>query len=380
MTDQTDAGRGTRAEGPTQIPARGWKDILLRVKDEVTRDHVSVVSAGVAFFGLLAIFPAVTAVISIAGWVLDPQEVASQIDSIAALLPQNAASIIQDQIVQVTGGSDTATGFAAILGLVLALYGAMKGMMTLMEGMNIAYDEQEQRGFFRLYLTGFVLTVVMILGVLLAFGAMLVLPAVTTFLPLPAATESLVSWLKWPLLTVLTMLGLSLIYRFGPCREDAQWRWITPGAVIATILWLVGTVAFSIYAQNFGSYNETYGTLGGVIILLTWLWLSSFIVLAGAELNSEMEHQTRRDTTTGAPVPMGARGAIKADTTPEGLSGPDAPKRSMGAEGDDTETAQEGPRRPRGPRPTFAEMVGATVGLAAAGALEKAVRRKGRRR
>jgi membrane protein len=318
----TDLSRGQRATRPREFPARGWKDILQRVMSETSDDHVSVVSAGVAFFGLLAIFPAVGAVISIASFFLDPSDIAAQMKSVASLLPQNAASIIQDQVVQVTGGSQAATGFAAITGIALAFYGASKGMMTLMEGMNIAYDEEETRGIAARYLTGFALTLFLILGFLIAFGAMIVLPAVVAFLKLPGGIGTVISWAKWPILALLTIFGLAVVYRFGPSRARPKWRWVTPGSVIATLLWLAGTVAFSIYARNFGSYNETYGTLGGVIILLTWLWLSSFIVLLGAELNSEMEHQTQRDTTTGAARPFGQRGAVMADTMPEGLDAP----------------------------------------------------------
>jgi membrane protein len=312
---------GQAANRPSEFPARGWKDILGRVRTEISADHISVVSAGVAFFGLLAIFPAVGALISVAGYVLNPADIAAQMEQVAAMLPQNAAEIIRDQVLKVTGGSEAATGFAAITGLAIALYGASKGMMTLMEGMNIAYNETETRGFVALYLTGFALTLFLILGFLIAFGAMIVLPAVVDFLNLPDGIASVIRWAKWPILAVLTIFGLAVVYRFGPSRAQPKWRWVSPGSIIATVLWLIGTLAFSIYARNFGSYNETYGTLGGVIILLTWLWLSSFIILLGAELNSEMEHQTGQDTTTGAPVPMGERGAVMADTMAEGLEG-----------------------------------------------------------
>ena len=317
----TETDRGTTASGPTQIPKRGWYDILMRVKNEIGNDHVSVVSAGVAFFGLLAIFPAIAAIVSFAGFFLDPNDVAAQLDSVVAMLPENAASIIQDQILKVTGGDETATGIAAIFGILLAIYGAMKGMMTLMEGMNIAYDESETRSFLKLYLTGLMLTLLLIAGLIGAIGGMMVLPAIIDFLPVPEWLGTVIAWMKWPVFAVLTMIGLSVLYRYGPAREDAEWAWVTVGSVVATLLWMAGTIAFTIYVQNFGSYNETYGTIGGVIILLTWLWLSSFIVLAGAELNSEIEQQTVRDTTTGPSLPMGQRGAVKADTLPEHADG-----------------------------------------------------------
>ena len=286
------------ADHPARIPRRGWWDIAVRIKSGIVADHMSVVSAGVAFFGLLAIFPAAVALISIAGVLRDPGDVATQLKEIVAILPQNAAEIIRDQVLQVTGGDEGATGLAAIIGLLLALYGATKGMMTLMEGMNIAYNEEESRGFVALYATGIALTLCIIAGLLVSLGAMIVLPNMIGFLGLPEGLETAILWLQWPILAFFAILGLAVLYRFGPSRPRARWRWISPGAVAATALWLVGTVAFSVYTQNFGSYNETYGTLGGVIILLTWLWLSAFIVLLGAKLNAEIETQADGDTTT----------------------------------------------------------------------------------
>ncbi|MFD1341801.1 YihY/virulence factor BrkB family protein [Litorisediminicola beolgyonensis] len=320
----TDVLRGQAAKKPTQIPQRGWWDILKRVVHDVIHDHVSVVSAGVAFFGLLAIFPAVTALISIAGLVLHPSDVAAQLDSLATMLPPDAASIIQDQVLKVTGGDEKATGLAAIFSFMLAYYGAVKGVKTLIEGMNVAYNEREKRSFVVLNLTAVALTLVLIVGVILATSVMLVLPVVLSFFPIPVGVEILLTAGRFLVATAMVIFGLSLLYRFAPSRRRPKWRWVSPGAVIACALWMIGTAGFSLYAQNFASYTETYGALGGVIILLTWLWLSAFIVLLGAELNAEMEHQTRTDTTVGHPRPEGARGAVKADTTPEGMRGPDA--------------------------------------------------------
>ena len=305
--------RGRDAETPRQIPSKGWRDIGWRVKDELTADHVSVVSAGVAFFGLLAIFPAIGALMSIAGLIMDPSAIEAQLESAASALPQSAASILQEQARSVASNSGTGLGLAAIAGVLISLYGASKGMRTLMEGMNIAYDEEEERGFVKQYAVSFSLTLLLILGLLIALGFTVVVPALLGNLGLPEIVVTLVEWGRWPLLAMFTVLGLAVLYRFGPSREDPEWRWVSWGAVVATVLWILGSIAFSIYVRNFGSYNESYGALGGVIILLTWLWLSAYIVLLGAEINSEMEHQTKHDTTTGRDEPRGERGAVKAD-------------------------------------------------------------------
>jgi len=307
------SGRGREASRPSEIPKAGWRDILLRVKAEIADDHISVIAAGVAFYGLLAIFPAIAALIGIAGLVLDPAAIEGQLEQAAGMLPEDAAQILQDQARNVAQNSGGAT-IAVIGGLALALYSASSGMRTLMEGMNIAYDEEEKRGFVKLYATALALTAILIVGAIVALGAMLVVPALLGSLGLGGVFEAVLNYGRWPLLAVLMILGLAVIYRYAPSRENARWSWITPGSVVATILWLIASIAFSIYVSNFGSYNETYGSLGGVIILLMWLWLSAFIVLLGAELNAEMEHQTERDTTTGSKQPMGQRGARMADS------------------------------------------------------------------
>ncbi|SDY58432.1 YihY/virulence factor BrkB family protein [Citreimonas salinaria] len=312
MAQTSNRGRG--AERPQDIPRPGWRDVLLRVKDELTADHVSIVSAGVAFFGLLAIFPAIAALISIAGLILDPAAIEQQLASVAGVLPADAAQIIESQAREVASNAGAGIGLAAAGGILFSLYSASKGMKSLIEGMNIAYDEEESRGFIALNVIALALTLFLIVGVLIAFGATLAAPALLGQMGLSQGAQTAVTYGRWPLLAILAIFGLAVVYRYGPSREHPQWRWISPGAVVATVIWLIGSILFSIYVRNFGSYNESYGALGGVIILLTWLWLSGFIVLLGAELNSEMEHQTGKDTTTGKPLPKGERGAVKADT------------------------------------------------------------------
>lgn len=313
MTEATDRGR--HAERPRDIPKPGWREILKRTMSEVTADHVSIVSAGVAFFGLLAIFPGIAALVSIAGMILDPATVEQQVAQLSGVLPEDAASILQDQAAKVASGQGAA-GLAAVVGLLLTLYSASKGTKSLMEGMNIAYDEDEKRNLIKLNVVALVLTLGLILGFAVALAVTVAAPALLGSMGLSSGVQTAVNWLRWPLLGVFAILGLAVLYRYGPSRADPKWRWVTPGAVIATILWVAGSILFSVYVRNFGSYNATYGALGGVIILLMWFWLSSFIVLLGAELNSEMEHQTARDSTTGKPRPRGERGAVKADTLP----------------------------------------------------------------
>jgi membrane protein len=308
------SNRGRDAARPQEIPKSGWRDILLRLKDEMTNDHVSVVAAGVAFFGLLAVFPAIAALISIAGLVMDPAMVEEQLNQTASMLPEQAAAIIRGQAMSLASGASTGLGLAMIGGLLLTLYSASKGMKTLMEGMNIAYNEEESRGIIALNVTAILLTLFLIVGVIIAVAFTVAAPAMLSILGLGGALDALITYARWPILAVLAVLGLAVIYRYGPSRENPRWSWVSPGAIVATLIWILGSIAFSIYVRNFGTYNETYGALGGVIILLTWLWLSAFVVLMGAELNSEMEHQTARDTTTGAPRRQGERGAVKADT------------------------------------------------------------------
>ncbi|WP_043847512.1 YihY/virulence factor BrkB family protein [Roseivivax marinus] len=305
--------RGRRAERPGQIPARGWWDIGLRVYRELSRDHVSVVSAGVAFFGLLALFPAIGALMSTAGLLMDPATIELQLEELVAILPKDAAEILQGQARAVASNGGTSLGLAALAGLALSIYGASKGMSTLMEGMNIAYDEEETRGMIKQYAVSFALTVFLILGVLVSLGLTVAVPALIGSLGLPDALTTLLDWGRWPLLAALTVIGLAVLYRYGPSRQDPEWRWVTWGSVIAMVFWIAGSIAFSLYVRDFGDYNESYGAIGGVIVLLTWLWLSAYIVLLGAEINSEMEHQTRHDSTTGRELPMGKRGAVKAD-------------------------------------------------------------------
>ena len=314
---EAEGERGRQAERPQDIPKPGWRDILWRTKAETTDDHVSMIAASIAFYGLLAIFPAIAAMISIWGLLFDPQQIAQQIESVSGALPEDAAGIVNDQAQAVAGGAGTGVSIAAVIGILLALYSASKGIQAMVEGLNIVYDEDEKRGFVKLTLVTLILTVGLIAMMIVALGLIAVLPALLGNLGLGEVLRVVLTYARWPLLLVVALIGLAILYRYAPSRETAQWQWVSPGAVLATVLWLIGSIVFSIYVRNFGSYNETYGSIGAVIILLMWLWLSAFIVLLGAEVNCEIERQTERDTTAGRPRPRGERGAYAADTVGE---------------------------------------------------------------
>lgn len=310
----SEARRGRQADEPHEIPAAGWRDILLRVKDEVSKDNLSVLSAGVGFYSLLAIFPALAAAVSIYGMVLDPRGVEQQVSMVIGILPREAGAIITDQLANITSQPRQSLGFGAIFALLFALWSASAAVKTLMTGLNVVYDEPEKRGIVAFYATALGLTVGGILFALVSLSLVAALPAALNFIGLPRGLEAAVSLVRWPLLAVGVMFALAVLYRWGPSREKSRWQWVSWGAALATVLWLAGSLAFSYYVSNFASYNKTYGTLGAVVILLMWFYLSAYVVLLGAELNAEMEHQTARDTTERGGAPLGQRDAYVADT------------------------------------------------------------------
>jgi membrane protein len=280
----------------------GWMKLAVNLYKEMSEDRIGLIAAGIAFYGLLAIFPGIVAVMAIAGLAFDPAGVVTQLEGLADVLPDEAAAIVIDQAVAVAGSEQGGLGLAAIFGLLIAFYSASNGISSMIQGLNVAFEVRETRGFVQFYGTVFALTLGTIVGFLLIVGLLAVLPAVLAFLNLGATGDLLLRLARWPLLLAILALGLALLYRYGPNRGPVPWHWITPGAIAACILWLIGTVAFTIYVANFGSYNETFGALGGVIILLTWLWLSAFIILMGAELDDEIERQDKAAGDAAEPV------------------------------------------------------------------------------
>ncbi len=305
--------RGKNAASPTEIPARGWWDILKRTAQQVSEDRVLTEAAGITFYSLLALFPAIAAMVSIYGLFADPAAIAEHLDVLGTVVPGGGMQIIEEQVKRIASKGGAALGFGAIFGLLTALWSSNQAMKALVDALNVVYDEREERSF--LYRTVLTLsfTVAGILFILLAMGSVVVLPIVLNFVGLADSTETLLSLARWPVLLVVVALFLACIYRFGPDRDRAQWRWVTWGSAVAAIGWAAVSGGFSYYVSNFGNYNETYGSLGAVIGFMTWIWISSTVVLVGAELDAEMERQTARDTTEGPERPLGTRGAKMAD-------------------------------------------------------------------
>ncbi len=309
-----ESGRGRQSSGPSEIPAPGWRDILLRTKQQIARDHVALVAAGLAFYTLLSIFPAIAAIVSVYGLVADSSEVQAHFLAVASLVPEQARALLADQMTRVAGGNTGTLSLAVLVSLVLALWGASRGTQAFMMAMNVAYNEREKRGIVKQNLIAIALTICLLLFSTVALVATVFVPAMVASLGIEGPRGWLLTLLRWPLLAFCFMVALAVLYRLAPSRNDAKWRWVTPGSVIAVVLWLIASIAFSFYIGNFTNYNQTYGSLGAVIGVLMWFWVSAFVVILGAEVNAEIERQTRCDSTQGDPKPLGERGAYVADT------------------------------------------------------------------
>jgi membrane protein len=308
------SGRGRHATSPWQIPWAGWKDILWRTYGQIGDDRLLAVAAGVVFYGLLALFPAVTAFVSLYGLFAKSSTISDHLALAAGVIPSGGVEIIQEQINRITAKGDARLSLAFAFSLGLALWSANAGMKAVIDALNVTYNEKEKRGFIKLNLISLALTGGAILSLLVALGSIVVLPLVLSSFGLGGWTETLLRFLRWPVLICLVVFGLAVLYRFGPSREAPRWEWLSVGGVIAAIAWLMGSALLSWYLANFANYDATYGSLGAAIGMMIWMWMSSIVILVGAELNSEIEHQTAKDSTTGHEKPIGQRGAAMADT------------------------------------------------------------------
>ncbi|WP_179954321.1 YihY/virulence factor BrkB family protein [Denitrobaculum tricleocarpae] len=276
-------------------------------------DHLLLVAAAVAFYGFLAIFPALFAFVTLYGLVADPGQVEPQLRPLRDFIPVEAYSILADQLEKITSTTDTKLSVGLLFGFLAALWSETNGSKALMTAMNIAYSEQEARGFVRQNIVAALFTVGAIFMAIFSLAALAFVPGMVSIMDAGPLFEAGLMWLRWVILTCIVMLTLGLLYRYGPNRREARFQWITPGAVLATGLWMLGSVGFSFYAANFGSYNETFGSLGAVVVLLIWFYLTSSVICLGARLNAELELQTSRDSTIGPVQPKGSRGAYVAD-------------------------------------------------------------------
>lgn len=314
VSAEADRGRGRLAERPSEIPAKGWKDIAWRTYANIGQHRILALAAGVTYYALLAIFPALAALVSVYGFFADPGTIATHLTALSSVLPGGAVQILHAQIDHLIQHRGSTLGLAAVIGLIVSLWSAGSGVKALIDALNVVYEEPEKRSFVRLNLTALAFTVGAIVFVFLALGAIVVIPIVLSFVGLEQQTGLILSYARWPALLVLVGLALALAYRFAPSRARPRWQWVTWGSALASIAWLAGSALFSWYAANFGNYDATYGSLGAAIGFLTWMWLSSIVILMGAQINAEIEHQTMRDSTEGPIKPLGSRHAAMADT------------------------------------------------------------------
>jgi len=310
---EREAHRGRKADTPAEIPAQGWKDIALRLYREFNHDRLLLVAAGVTFYAILALFPAIAALVSIYGLVADPRSINQHLSDLRGVLPDGALDIIGGQVKRLTEKGSGTLGLTAVISILISLWSANGGVKAIFDALNIAYEEDEKRSLVMLNLHSLAFTLGALLFVVLALTGIVLVPAALQVFGLDEKAWY-IALLRFPALLLLVVGGLAVLYRYGPSRKKPKWRWVTWGSGLAGVLWLIVSGLFSWYVAHFGSYNETYGSLGAAIGFMTWIWLSTTVVLVGAELNAEMEHQTARDTTTGWQKPLGARQARMADT------------------------------------------------------------------
>ena len=297
-----------------EVPPRGWLDVLQRTRRGIRDTNASIVAAGVAFYAFLALVPALIAVVAIYGLVANPADVKQQITAFTDALPRDAQRLVSNQLSSITRKAGTGTGIAALLAIAAALWSASSGIAALNTGLTVVNRDDETRGFLKRRLLALTLTIFTVVGVLLMLALVVALPSVLDSIGISGIGGTVLKLARWPLLAAVLLVGLGVIFRYGPQRRRPRWRWVTPGAIAAMIVGLVASIGFSIYVSLLGNYNKTYGALGAIIIMLLWLYLMAFAVLFGAAMNAELERQTERDTTAGEERPMGERGAHAADT------------------------------------------------------------------
>jgi membrane protein len=307
-------GRGRTADQPHDIPWLGWKDILYRLKDEISEDRVGTIAAGTTFFIILSLFPALAALVSLYGLIADPKTIGEHLAELNGYVPSAMIDLVGGELERLTSSREGALGIKFFIGIALTFWSANSGMKALFSALNVAYDEAEKRGFFKLLLVSFVFTLGGLVFLILLLNLVIGIPLIVRFLHLGLLGDILVAALPAILMFGVAIFGMAVLYRYGPSRTIPKWRWITPGSIMAAIFWVVGSALFSCYVANWSNYSATYGSLGAIVGIMMWIYLSMWIVLVGAELNAQIEHQTARDTTAGRKSPL-ANGAHRWPTT-----------------------------------------------------------------
>ncbi|MEW9855212.1 YihY/virulence factor BrkB family protein [Novosphingobium sp. M1R2S20] len=306
-------GRGRDATSPSKMPFAGWKDVVARTAKEASKDNVGLVAAGVSFYGFLALLPLLGAVVLSYGLFADPQTVTRNMSAMTEIMPRDIAQLVGEQLMVVVQTSSEKKGLGVFVALALAIFSARNGAGAIVTALNIAYEEVESRGFIKLNLLALAITAAAVILAVLALLAVAILTQFEAVLPSSPLLSVAAKGISYILLAALAAAAAASLYRFGPSREKARWEWLSAGSALFAVSWVALTLGFGAYVANFGNYGATYGSLAAVVILLTWLFLSSYLLVFGAELNSELEHQTGRDTTTGPEQPIGTRGAWSAD-------------------------------------------------------------------
>jgi len=317
MNKRVESKRGRKATTPEAIPAKGLKDVLWRVFHQVSKDRVTLIAAGVTFYLLLALFPAMSALVALYGLVADPSTMGEHLRELAGVMPPGAFDLIAERIASLAASRSSTLGLTFFVSLGIALWSTHSATLSIFDAMNVAYDETEKRGLVKLNLVGLGFTLCAMVSSALVIGLVAVTPLILSFIWLDRFQEQLALFVRWPILFLIVAVATTAIYRFGPSRQPAKLRWMTWGSGLVTVGWFAMSLGFSFYLKHFANYDATYGTLGALIGFLVWIWLSILILIVGGELNAELEHQTAVDTTTGSPQPMGQRGAYVADTLGE---------------------------------------------------------------
>ena len=282
---------------PSKISFSGWKKIGFKIKDKIDENNLGIVSAGVAFYSFLAIFPAIMALVSIYGLAVSPSQIEEQLTQIGAMIPDQAYGIVEERLQEFISTSGSTLGWGMALGILFSIWSANKGMKSLFKGINVAYGTHSNRGFLKENALTLLFTFGAIIQIILSMALIVAFPAIVGEFGLPQNLESLINWLRWPLLAIIVGLFLCIVYKYAPQRNNPKLRWVIPGALVATILWLIASWGFSFYVSNFGSYGEVYGSIAAVVIMMLWLSITCFTVLLGAQINSVSEKYAKKVTS-----------------------------------------------------------------------------------